>query len=249
MPDVAQFVWTGTDVIVQLENDDGLVTALKQADITGSLNFSLQAMADVSGEVIPIPYDPSGQSAPGWFFCDAGYNRLTPAAGTKGTQYVRIAHAPVGFDTLFWQNVAVDYGSVQKERVHKGWKSQFPSLAAVRRIYRDYPDFPDQDIEPVQVQVTFTYSITPDGPLKGLEGVEVVATDQSQPVPGLNVTAVQGWKGSLTEPVWFGSTTTDDSGLAIVLLKSPRSDPVRIVVSTPARSSGPLYIPVIRPAD
>jgi hypothetical protein len=396
-PGVGDFVWSGPDVLIQLGNDGvdgkgnptGLAADLAKADLLQPLPYSVQLLFDASGETIDIPYDPSGGNTPCWFFCDANYNRLPPNAGTLGTAYVRIAGAPIDFDTIFWQYESLDDGSAQKEQLHTAWKAWFPSLGDVRRIYRDAPDLPDQDIEsmltetanaaldqgshffsitghgnvqcvsyignrtcgnagrpyimyahscltadpdaqpslgasmvtqtngalayvgyarccntadavadyelgfwcgvaqtrrlgppialhlnssgweqfdhifqmtlygdpempvwiapPRRLTVEFGQSVEPSGPGIGCQYVWASVTDdQGQPVPGLLVTAIQGWQNSLTDPAAYVTATTDDTGYAGLLLSTAITDAVRVVVSTPPTGMSALYAPVIQ---
>jgi hypothetical protein len=149
VPDPGNYLWSGSDVLVRIEDDEGLASALAQNAVSATPAFSLQALYDASGEVTTIPYDSSGKSGTCWFFCSQQFNRLDPASDAKGTSFVRIANAPPDFDTLFWQNPIIDYGSAQKERIHSDFKNLFRGLGDLRRTYRDNVDFPDQDIEPI----------------------------------------------------------------------------------------------------
>jgi len=89
-------------------------------------------------------------------------------------------------------------------------------------LYGD-PEMPVWTTPPRTLSITFTYSKEVSGWLTGAEIIKVAATDNGQPVKGLNVTLLQGWTDSLTDPECFDSTTTDDQGVTFVLLAQPRS--------------------------
>jgi Peptidase family C25 len=74
--------------------------------------------------------------------------------------------------------------------------------------------------------------------------IAVTATDAAYgfPIPGINVTALQGWTNSLTDPQLFLTTSTDENGRATVTVDA--TAPGRIVISQPG-----WYVPQIRDFD
>ena len=113
-------------------------------------------------------------------------------------------------------------------------------------LYGD-PEMPVWTKVPTPMQVSFVYSIAGEGMLKGLESVGVTVMDNGNPVAGMDVNVLQGWRGSLVDPVWHFHTTTDDNGTASVWVRSPRKESMRVVVSSPVKGGAqPLYIPAVK---
>jgi len=169
------------------------------------------------------------------------YLTTQPAAGAVG--YIGYAHSCWIDDSIadyedgFWTGVATfsELGTAFSTSLNSVGYQRYSQLF-MRTLYGD-PEMPVWLAPPGSINFTIV------NPNTGNPDITIVALDaQNQPIQGLNVTMIQGWVNSQTDPQTLFGTTTDDQGVAYIPLDQTHA--ATILVSSP-RTAPVRYIPVV----